>query len=229
MAVAAAARVALVAGATGLVGRAVLARLLADKAYSAVHCVGRRAPDVQHPKLVLHITNHPGAFTAPLVDDVFIALGTTIKVAGSREAFRAVDFDAVVAIAKAGRAAGASRLGVVSAMGADSSSRVFYSRVKGDMETAVGSLGFATVAIARPSLLTGDRASLKQAQRLGEKLAISAFKWINPLLPANYRSVEASRVAHALVNTLHSAPAGRHILLSGDINQVADSSTKCNV
>lgn len=182
--------------------------------------MGRRAPDVQHPKLVLHITNHPGAFVAPPVDDVFIALGTTIKVAGSREAFRAVDFDAVVAIAKAGRAAGASRLGVVSAMGADSRSSVFYSRVKGDMEAAVGNLGFATVVIARPSLLSGDRASLKQAQRLGEKLALSAFKWINPLLPANYRSVQASRVAHALVNTLQSAAAGRHILLSGDINRV---------
>ncbi|MCY1168912.1 hypothetical protein D9M73_89240 [compost metagenome] len=171
-------------------------------------------------KLVVHLTDVLSNFESPPVDDVFIALGTTIKVAGSREAFRAVDFDAVVAIAKAGRAAGASRLGVVSAMGADSHSSVFYSRVKGEMEAAVSSLGFATVVIARPSLLAGDRASLKQAQRLGEKLALSAFKWINPLLPANYRSVEAGQVAHALVNTLQSAATGCHILLSGEINQV---------
>ncbi|MES2360387.1 MAG: epimerase [Pseudomonadota bacterium] len=207
------------AGATGLVGRAVLARLLADKAYSAVHCVGRRAPDVQHPKLVAHITDSPGQFAAPPVDDVFIALGTTIKVAGSREAFRAVDFDAVVAIAKAGRALAATRLGVVSAMGADSRSSVFYSRVKGDMETAVAHLGFTSVVIARPSLLAGDRASLRQAQRFGEKLALATFKWLNPMIPANYRSVQASQVAHALVDTLQSAGAGHHLLLSGDLQK----------
>ena len=97
----AAARVAVVAGATGLVGQAVLARLLADKSYSAVHSVGRRAPDQQHPKLVLHLAKSFSDIQLPPVDDVFIALGTTIKVAGSASAFRAIDFDAVVAIAGA--------------------------------------------------------------------------------------------------------------------------------
>jgi len=118
---------------------------------------------------VVQVTDSFNEFNAPAVDDVFIALGTTIKVAGSREAFRAVDFDAVVAVARAARAAGATRLGVVSAMGADSRSPVFYNRVKGEMEDAVQGLGFETVVIARPSLLAGDRTALKQAPRPGEK------------------------------------------------------------
>jgi uncharacterized protein YbjT (DUF2867 family) len=225
----AAARVALLAGATGLVGRAVLARLPAGKPgnqyssdyadYSAVHCVGRRAPAQQHPRLVVHLVDSFNDFTAPPVDDVFIALGTTIKVAGSREAFRAVDLDAVLAVARAGRAAGATRLAVVSAMGADSQSAVYYNRVKGEMEDAVRQLGFQTVVIARPSLLSGDRASLKQAPRLGEQWALRAAKWLNPLIPANYRAVDAGQVANALVDTLQSAGAGQHLLLSGEIRQ----------
>jgi uncharacterized protein YbjT (DUF2867 family) len=225
LAPAAAARVALLAGATGLVGRAVLARLLADKPdnpspeYSAVHCVGRRAPAQQHPRLAVHLVESFNAFTARPADDVFIALGTTIKVAGSLEAFRALDFEAVLAVARAGHAAGATRLAVVSAMGADSQSAVYYNRVKGEMEDAVRQLGFQTVVIARPSLLAGDRASLKQAPRLGEQWALRAAKWLNPLIPANYRSVEASQVANALVDTLQSAGAGQHLLLSGEIRR----------
>lgn len=205
------------AGATGLVGRAVLARLLADKSYEAVHCVGRRAPAQQGPGLVLHLVDSFNNFAAPPVDDVFIALGTTIKVAGSREAFRAVDLDAVVALARAGRAAGATRLGVISAMGADSHSTVFYNRVKGEMEAAVANLGFATVVIARPSLLTGDRASLNQAKRPGEQWALRAAQWLSPLIPANLRPIDAGQVARALVSTLQTAGPGRHVLLSGDL------------
>ena len=214
---AAVARVALVAGATGLVGRAVLARLLADKQYSAVHCVGRRAPGQQDPKLRVHLTESFSTFVAPPVDDVFIALGTTIKVAGSQQAFRALDLDAVVALAHAARSAGATRLGVISAMGADRQSRVFYNRVKGEMEAQVCALGFDTVVIARPSLLTGDRASLNQPRRVAEEWALHAFKWLIPLIPANYRPVDAGQVACALVKALQTAAPGCHVLLSGEL------------
>ena len=120
--------VALLAGATGLVGQEVLKLLLADPSYSAIHIVGRRAPDVQHPKLKAHIATSFTKWACPAVDDVFIALGTTIKVAGSQAAFKAIDGDAVVAIAKAAKAAGASRLAVVSAMGASVKSGVFYNQ-----------------------------------------------------------------------------------------------------
>src|SRR5688572_14899351 len=129
-----AARVVVVAGASGLVGREILQGLLADDSVAAVHSLGRRELPLTHPKL----TQHRGDFKAlpalPRVDEAFIALGTTIKVAGSQQAFRAVDFDAVVAVAKAAKAAGARRLGVVSAMGANPRSTIFYNRVKGEME-----------------------------------------------------------------------------------------------
>jgi uncharacterized protein YbjT (DUF2867 family) len=210
-------RVALVAGATGLVGQAILTLLLADARYSAVHVVGRRAPDVQHPKLVVHISAALTDWTSPLVDDVFIALGTTIKVAGSQAAFKAIDGDAVVAIASAARAAGASRLAVVSAMGASPHSGVFYNQVKGAMEAAVSQLGFETLVIARPSLLAGDRDALKQPERMAEKLSLVAFKWLKPLIPANYRAIKASSVAKAMVQALHTAGKGQHVLLSGDM------------
>ena len=208
-------RVALVAGATGLVGQAILALLLADRRYSTVHVMGRRAPSVQHPKLVAHISASLTNWTCPAVDDAFIALGTTIKVAGSKAAFRAIDGDAVVAIASSAKAAGATRLAVVSAMGAHAQSSVFYNQVKGEMEAAVGQLGFGTLVIARPSLLAGDRDALKQPERLAEKLSLVAFKWLKPLIPANYRAISASSVARAMVYALQTSSKGKHVLSSG--------------
>ena len=207
--------VALVAGATGLVGRAILALLLADTRYTTVHVVGRRAPDVQHPKLVVHVSASLTSWTCPAVDDMFIAVGTTIKVAGSKGAFKAIDGDMVVAIASAAKAAGATRLAVVSAMGASAQSSVFYNQVKGEMEAAVGQLAFKTLVIARPSLLAGDRDALKQPERLAEKLSLVAFKWLKPLIPANYRAINASSVAQAMVHALQTSGKGQHVLLSG--------------
>lgn len=213
------ARVALLAGATGLVGQAVLTLLLADARYSAVHVVGRRAPGTHHPKLVVHISASLTDWPCPAVDDIFIALGTTIKVAGSQAAFKAIDFEAVVAIASAAKAAGASRLAVVSAMGASAQSGVFYNQIKGEMEAAVSQLGFETLVIARPSLLAGDRDALKQPERVAEKLSLVAFKWLKPLIPANYQAIQASSVAQAMVSTLQTAGAGHHVLLSGNMQR----------
>ena len=213
-------RVSLLAGATGLVGQALLALLLADARYSTIHVVGRRAPNVQHPKLVVHISASLTNWASPVaVDDVFIALGTTIKVAGSKAAFKALDFDAVLALATQAKALGATRLAVVSAMGASAQSAVFYNQVKGEMETAVNQLGFQTVVIARPSLLAGDRGALKQPERIAEKLSLVAFRWLKPLIPANYQAINASDVAAAMHKTLGSAGAGKQVLLSGDMQK----------
>lgn len=151
----AAGRVALVAGATGLVGQAVLAALLTDKHYIAIHSVGRRALAVQHPKLVHHTVDFGHLPALPAVNDVYIALGTTISVAGSQQAFRAIDFDTVVAVAFAAKASGATKLGVVSAIGARAKSGVFYNRVKGEMEKALSKMGFQTLVIVRPSTQAG--------------------------------------------------------------------------
>ena len=105
-----------------------------------MHCVGRRPLSLSHPKLTSHTVDFTALPALPAVDDVFIALGTTIQVAGSQSAFRAVDFDAVVAVASTARSSGAINLGIVSAMGANLRSPVFYNRVKGEMEQAVSAL-----------------------------------------------------------------------------------------
>jgi uncharacterized protein YbjT (DUF2867 family) len=209
------ARVAMVAGATGLVGREILAALLADKSYTKVHSVGRRKIDLQHPKLVQQIVDFAKLKDLPPVDDVFIALGTTIKVAGSKEAFRAVDFEAVVALARATRAQGATHLGVVSAMGASSQSPIFYNQVKGEMEAAVSTLGFDSVSIVQPSMLAGDRAALDQPLRSGEGVALVVSRWLKPLIPANYQSVQAADVAAGLLRAVRAAHPGVLRVLSG--------------
>ena len=217
------ARVAVVAGATGMVGRAVLARLTADKtsAYAAVHTLGRRATELPagapSARLVSHVCESLLDAKVPPADDMFIALGTTISVAGSQAAFRAVDLDAVLALARAARAAGVRRLGVVSAMGADAKSQVFYNRVKGEMELAVSALGFDTVVIARPSLLDGERDALGQPTRRGEQLALKVMRVLKPLIPRNYRAISDALVAKALVEAVQAGRPGVQILLSGQM------------
>jgi len=218
-------RTALVAGATGLIGQALLAQLLDADRYGRVEVVARRpltSPLARHPHLAVRIGD--GAELAgaePAADDVYIALGTTIKVAGSEAAFRAVDFDLVVAIARAARQAGASRLGVVSALGADATSLVFYNRVKGEMEAAVRSLGYSTVVIARPSLLLGDRAALGQPTRSGEVWAARLLGPMLPLVPARVRPIEAATVAAALIAAMAEDGPALRVLSSADMQRFA--------
>jgi uncharacterized protein YbjT (DUF2867 family) len=138
------------------------------------------------------------------VDAVFCALGTTIRKAGSQEAFRKVDFDYPLAVARAGRAQGARHFLLVSAMGASARSSVFYSRVKGELEDAILALGYPSVTIARPSVLLGDR----DERRPGEELA----KKIGWLFPNRWRPVEAASVAAALVQALRRARPGVEVL-----------------
>jgi uncharacterized protein YbjT (DUF2867 family) len=211
-------RRALLAGASGLIGRALLAQLLADDRYGHVDVVARRplaGEETRHPKLTV-MSGDMAALVAggPVADDAYIALGTTIAVAGSEAAFRAVDFDLVVAIARAARAAGTRRLGVVSALGADPASRVFYNRVKGEMEAALRVLGFDTLAIARPSLLVGDRAALGQPVRRVEVWAARLLGPVMRIIPAGVRPIEASAVAAALRAALGAREAGVRILTS---------------
>ncbi|MBK7002647.1 MAG: NAD(P)H-binding protein [Rhodoferax sp.] len=208
-------RVAMVAGATGLVGQEILAALLADKTYSVVHCVGRRMLDLRHPKLSQILVDFAALPTLPQANDVFIALGTTMKVAGSQAVFKAVDLDAVLALALAARAQGATRLGVVSAMGANADSPIFYNRVKGEMEEALKRLDFESLVIARPSMLFGQRESLRQAARPGERAGLFLMRSLRPLIPANYRAIAAKDVANALIRGVKNSEPGIRILLSG--------------
>ncbi len=192
--------------------------LLASNHYRKVHVLLRRkVPDIKaSAKLKVHKIDFallPAEF--PRVDDVFIALGTTIKVAGSQPAFRQVDFDFVVNTARAARAAGATRLAVVSALGADAKSRIFYNRVKGEMQDAISQLGYESVVIAQPTMLLGDRAALGQPARSGELWAARLLGPLGRIVPEGVRPIPAGVVASALVAAILDAKRGVRVLKSG--------------
>ncbi|MGZ3181488.1 MAG: NAD-dependent epimerase/dehydratase family protein [Telluria sp.] len=211
-------RVVIIAGATGLVGQAILAGLLADPTVVRVHGLGRRAPAANHPKLTAHVVDFARLTPLPPADEVYLALGTTIKVAGSQQAFRAVDFDANLVVAEAALAAGVRRAGLVSAMGADAHAAVFYNRVKGELEERLAQLPFAGLVIARPSLLVGDRSALGQPVRRGEEIGFAIGKALGFLIPADYKPIAAASVAGALLDAVPAAQ-GLRILRSGEMQE----------
>ena len=216
-------RIALLAGATGLVGRALLPMLLESLQYARVHALVRRpvAGLPAHPKLEVQVVDFARLPALPAVDDAYIALGTTIGVAGSQEVFRWVDFNVVVDTARAARAAGARRVLIVSALGADARSRVFYNRVKGEMQAAVAGLGYESVVFAQPSLLIGDRAALGQPTRGGEVWAERLLRPVMGLVPRGVRPIAAADVAAALISAALDSPPGVRVLRSGAMQGAA--------
>ncbi|WP_366773661.1 NAD(P)H-binding protein [uncultured Oxalicibacterium sp.] len=208
------------AGASGLVGSRILQRLLEEESVAEVHALFRRPAEFTHPKLTVHVVDFNALPPMPQTDEVYLALGTTIRQAGSQAAFRAVDFTATLAVATAAMQAGASRIGVVSAMQANAHSRIFYNRVKGEMEEALRALNPQTLVVARPSVLTGDRHVLQQPARYAERIGILLGKVLAPLLPANYRPIEADCVANALT-TLLPNEQGMRIVESGELQRFA--------
>lgn len=205
----------LLAGATGLVGRECVSRLTADPSVSSVTALVRRAPD---PATVLHRKirfeqidfEQMGLHARKLAaDQVICALGTTIRVAGSREAFRHVDFDYPLALARLARQQGARHFLLVSALGADPASRVFYSRVKGELEQALAALDYPSLTVVRPSLLLGDREEFRFGEELAKRLA-----WATP---RRYAPVKASDVAAALVEAAREDLPGLRVIESADI------------
>jgi uncharacterized protein YbjT (DUF2867 family) len=213
---------ALLLGATGLVGGTVLDLLLNDPAYGRVVVLGRRPVDRPHPRLEQHVADlgrldeHAGRFA---VDDVFCCLGTTIRAAGSQEAFRRVDHDYVVDSARVAAAAGARRYLLVTAAGADSRSRFFYNRVKGDAEAGVRAQPFDGVVILRPSLILGPRAERRTAEALAQRVApaLNAVM-IGPL--RRYRAIEAGVIARAMVRLARERPRGVRIVENDEIQQI---------
>ena len=203
----------LIAGATGLTGEHLLDRILSVPAVARVIAPSRR-PLAEHT----HLVNPVGQLTDLLagltgkLDTAFCCLGTTIRAAGSQEAFRAVDHDLVLAFAQRAREMGARHLLVISALGADPASRVFYNRVKGEMEQALQAQGWPQLTIARPSLLDGERSEF----RFGERLAAPLMRWI----PGKYRSIEASVLARALWRLAQEEGKGVRIVESDELRQL---------
>ena len=138
--------------------------------------------------------------------------------AGSQAAFRAIDFNANLAVARAALAAGARRCGLVSAMGANAKSSVFYNRVKGELEEALAQIPFEGLVVARPSLLIGNRGSLGQPERPLEEILAIFMKLFGPLIPANYRAIDAAKVARTILACTPAAE-GRVVVLSGDMHR----------
>jgi uncharacterized protein YbjT (DUF2867 family) len=219
-------RTALVLGSTGLVGGHTLRLLLRDPNYRRVTAPVRRPLAVKHEKLVElttdfdRLANHAEAFR---VDDIFCCLGTTIKTAGSQEAFRKVDFTYSVEGAKAGAASGANRFLMVSSLGANPQSSVFYSRVKGETEDAICRLPFRLVAIFRPSMLMGKREEF----RLGEALLTPVMRGLSFGMVGRwkrFRPIEAEVVARAMVIVAAMGLNGTQVFESEKIQEIGTRS-----
>jgi len=205
---------ALIAGSTGLVGSHLLWLLCQDERYTQVTALIRRRPvPFSHPKLTQKLTNftdldsNDAGLTA---DHVFCCLGTTIKSAGSQERFRTVDHDFCLKLAQIAKDRGARKFLIVTALGADAASQVFYSRVKGEIERDVRALGIPEVHFFRPSLLDGNRAE----KRLGEKIALAFARPFSFLLMGRlkrYRPVRIEWVAQSMIREAVGGAPGDHI------------------
>jgi uncharacterized protein YbjT (DUF2867 family) len=198
----------LLLGSTGLVGGHLLRLLLADPDYRQVTALVRRPLAETHPKLTAVVCDllRPETYAAHLpVDDVFCCLGTTIKKAGSQEAFRQVDHDYPLAVAKA---AGAGQYLIVTAVGSSAKSTIFYNRVKGEVEEDLQQLNFPRgLKIFRPSMLLGERGESRPAERVG----VAVMGALSPLFAGGlkrYRAIEASCVARAMWNAARTEPSG---------------------
>ena len=202
----------LLLGATGLVGTECLRQAIADDRISHITVLSRSLLSVHHHKITEVITpleemeKYPGAFSA---DAVVCALGTTINKAGSQEVFRKVDFEFPLRAATIAHAQGAKHFLLVSALGANSRSSVFYNRVKGETEDAVIKIPFNCITIVRPSLLLGDRKEF----RLGERIA----QLFSPFIPAPYAPVHARAVGARLISSLFESRTGIAIIESKQI------------
>lgn len=201
-------RTALIAGASGLVGSHLLQILLADDHWDHVISVGRRTLAQDHPKLQQLVVPFPQIGDVPTCDDAFSCLGTTIKVAGSQDAFRAVDHDAVVALADSARRAGANQFLHVTALGSAAGSRIFYNRVKGETERDVAASGLATTIAFRPSMIDGER---PDANRPGETIGLVAMRAVGPLL-GKFRPNKASDIALAMVREAKAGTPGHRVV-----------------
>lgn len=203
----------LIAGATGLTGEYLLDRLLNEPTVTRVVAPSRRQL-ADHP----HLENPVGeletllpALHGPL-DTAFCCLGSTLRQAGSQAAFRRVDHDLILAFARRARELGARHLILVSALGADAQSSVFYNRVKGETELALRAMDWPQLTIARPSLLLGARREF----RLGERLAAPLLRW----LPGRYRAIEASVLARALWRLALETGDGVRIVESAELRRL---------
>lgn len=207
------ARTALLLGATGMVGRSLLQLLLDDPGVEHVHILVRRSLGITHPKLTEWLTDLvklPEDDTPFRCSDLYISFGSTMAKAGSKDAFRQIDLDMPLHVARRARKAGALRCMLVSAVGADKDSMIFYSRVKGELEEGLKALSFRALHVFRPSILLGDRRESRPAEAVGMWLG----KWQHRLFPGllgTWSAMPDRLLAQAMIGASRSGQAGTHI------------------
>ena len=199
----------LIVGATGLVGRLALERAVADDRVGRVVTLTRRpiGSGGKVENVVVDFADLPDRADRWSVDGVVSAMGSTRATAGSPVAYRAIDHDYPLAVARLARAHGATRFAVVSSVGADPRSWLTYTRTKGELESELKGVGFPSLTIVRPSVLDGRR----EQRRPDERLARVVFKVLRPVLPQRLRVSPASAVAAALIEGAINAPPGVHV------------------
>jgi len=209
-----------IAGATGLTGNLCLFELIQNEQISKIYTIGRNQTNFLHQKLK-EVVLQNNKLSEPIKADAFVCcLGTTIKKAGSKDAFKAIDMELPIYLANELKKNGCDIAAVISAMGANASSRIFYNQVKGQMEEAIKQINFNSLSILRPSLITGKRSE----KRLGETIGKIIMFAINPLLIGslkNYKSISALNIAKGLVNSVISKKAGTTIYLSDEVKKLA--------
>ncbi|HUR31554.1 MAG TPA: NAD(P)H-binding protein [Saprospiraceae bacterium] len=206
-------KVAVLFGASGLIGNSCLRRLLVHQAYEKVISIGRSAIKASHPKLIhyeVDLSNTDNYRHLMKGDDLFICIGTTMKQAGSRDAFYEVDHDLVFNIAKTGSLQGMNQLIFVSSIGADSSSLIYYLKVKGELENNVKRLPYWGIHIMRPSVLLGNREEQRPLERIVGHLGKTLHRMPGSIV-ADLAPIDADEVAKAMVQAAQSLKQGTHI------------------
>lgn len=207
---------AVIVGSTGLVGKSLLEQLNSDAAFTQVIALVRKKTNHGFEKVKEIEVDFENLPSSTFVDAaiVFCCLGTTIKKAGSQEAFRKVDFEYPFNTAKIAKSQGVESFAIVTAMGSDASSSIFYNRVKGEIEKALNDLKFERLGVFRPSMLLGDRTETRIGERVGQ-VVINLFGF---LIPKNYKAIDAQKVASAMVKfAKQQQQKGRKIVLSGEM------------
>lgn len=211
-------KTALVVGATGLIGGHLTRKIVSDPTYSAVKVLVRKPLDFQHPKIEQIVIDFDNLDASLIVaDDVFCCLGTTMKQAGSKEAFYKVDFTYPFEVAKAALKNGAKQCLIVTAMGADAKSMFYYNRVKGEIEKALAELNYPTLLIFHPSLLLGER----KESRAGEGFATVVMRALDFLTPLKYKAIKGETVANAMLAYAKKGIKGTQIIESGTMQSFA--------
>lgn len=211
-------KVALLAGGTGLIGSQLLEFLVNDSRYQKIKCLTRNSLGLSHEKIEIIKTdgsNLKDIASQLEADDIFCCLGTTIKKAKTEEAFKKIDFEYPLHLASICQAKGAKQFLLISSLGANANSSVFYNKVKGEVENAITSIGFSCFHILRPSLLLGPRLET----RSGEDAAKVFFKLFGFLVPLKYKAIEAAKVARAMLHLAKQDESGKFVHESKSLQQ----------